>query len=1206
MTSSLRSPVPRFRLTRELGSGATGRVVHGTLAEAFPPYPAGMEVAVKYLHRRLEKDPAALATFEAEAVAGRAIRHGNVVHVLHAGEDENGHYLLLPFVPGRTLREILAEGGVLPEPLVRSIARQIASGLAALHGAGMIHGDLKPENVRLDAEGNAVILDLGFARSATPAEVPHHSPRPGSLPYLSPEQARGGTGTEKSDVFALGILAFELATGVHPFAAFAGRRERGGAQAHPAQHASISGSGSSGLVSRTALEKVGADRLIAAIALARFVPPSRVVPQISPFLDHLLRELLQRDPRVRPAASEVEQRLVEQESSAWWRKEVEFDPSARRGGSGERDASHRTPLVGREAEMESLLATYEAAVGRVQDGTSARTVWIRGAPGSGKSRLVNEFAARARMRDEPPLFLYGRCSELEEERPAQPVLRLLERYLRLPPNSAPTEREIEILNKLVSPKAAETLVRALDPRSGDDTPLAVPVALGLWLAALAAAVPLVLFLDDVTWAGDDTLDVLGYLAGKLSGSRAMLVLGDRAGAMARRPERLEELAKKLAQGPGLVRMELAPLDERAIGALVERMFHHSAPRLRLSQVLWERSRGNPGMLSELLRGLVSRNEARPHADGSGLGLAISPDELPLPASLNAAIADSFRRLPADDRRWLRRLAVAGGRIETDFLLQAFPEARRADLDLVLARLVRSEWLAPAGARFRFTRPALREAVYRGIPRAERLKLHAAAARALAVTGAEGESLDRTFQRAFHLKSAEDSRGLLAVLPDLLARLLQAGQPQRVHVLAQWGLAALEGLDHSPELERMRITLLESAVDAADRLGYRREQRDLLDRLADLEIDPKTDPELFGRVYLLHARYGVSTGQYGLARGWLRNAVEMFERAGKERERSESLRRLSLVQSHVGELEEARELAKEALERSQSDAQKALARLSIGAIEVLEDRFEGALQQADRALALLRASDGGGRPGILAASHLLRARVYRVVGAPARAHASASRALELARVAGERRLEAEAGARLGGILLDLDRPKEAEATLREALRLAVEIEDRRGEAMASLFLGILLWEGTVPEAEAMLARAVDLAVQMGLNRVEAVTRSIQARIARADGKLDAALESSSKAMELLATFGAELSDRIVIAGSHALVLSTRGGKGEKKDARAIEKKLRERLSRENARIKSPLLRMRQKRASIRLLAAVLSPDGPVFPRVREEVGEEAAD
>jgi hypothetical protein len=147
----------------------------------------------------------------------------------------------------------------------------------------------------------------------------------------------------------------------------------------------------------------------------------------------------------------------------------------------------------------------------------------------------------------------------------------------------------------------------------------------------------------------------------------------------------------------------------------------------------------------------------------------------------------------------------------------------------------------------------------------------------------------------------------------------------------------------------------------------------------------------------------------------------------------------------------------------------------------------------------------------------------------------------------------------------------------------------------------LWEGAVPEAQAVLMRAGELATQMGLNRVEAVTRSIQARIAREGGRLDEALASSSAAMELLETFGAELSDRIVIVGSHALVLSTRG---QTKEARALEKKLRDLLARENARIRSPLLRMRQGRASQRLLEAVLSPEGPVFPRVRESADETA--
>jgi len=1035
-----------------------------------------------------------------------------------------------------------------------------------------------------------VLLDLGFARASVPSPATAGGARPGSLPYLSPEQARGEHGTEKSDVFALGVLAFELATGMHPFSGSAARRRTAGG------HSVIAGSGSSGLVSRTALEKEGADRLLAGIATARFVPPSRVVPQISPFLDRVLQDVLQRDPERRPGAADLERRLVDQEGSAWWRGEVEFGPGERRGGSGERDASHRTPLVGRDRELAALLDVHQRTRSSPPRGGA---VWIRGAPGTGKSRLVNEFAARARMSDDPPLFLYGRCRPWEEERPAQPILRLVERYLRLPPNSAPGPRELEMLARLVPPRAAETVARALDPRAEGATPLAVPVALGLLLAALGRSIPLLVFLDDVNWAGDETLDVLGYLAGKLSDSRAVLVLGERTGVQSQRPERLEELARRLEAGGGLERIELAELDEAAVGALVAGMFHHSAPRLRLGQVLWERSRGNAGMVSELLRGLVARGDAVPHADGGGLVLRIPPDDLPLPGSLKAAIADSYRRLPAEDRAWLKRLAVVGGRIEVDFLLQAFPDATRAQVGRVLARLARSGWLAPAGARFRFTRPALREAVYRGLSRAERTKLHAAAAAALAPASGDAVPLDDAFQRAYHVRAAEDHRGLLPLLPPLLSRLLQAGQPQRVHSLARWGLAAIDALPPSAELARMRIDLLEAAVDAADRLGYRKEQRDLLDRLADLQFDPREDPEAVGRVYLLHARFAVSTGQYGLARGWLKNAVEMFDRAGKEFEASESLRRLSLVQSHVGELADARKLAKSALARAQTDPQRALARIAVGTIDVLEDRLEPAMRNADRALALLRADEGLGRPGIVAAVHLLRARVYRVFGSAGRAHASAARALELARVAGERRLEAEAGARLGGILLDLDRAAEAEAGLREAMLLAQEIEDRRGEAIAALFLGILLWEAAVPEAAPTLARAGDLAVEVGLNRVEAVTRALQARIAREGRELPRALDLGSRAMGLLERFGAELSDRIVIAGTQALVLST----AEREDeAHAIERSLRARLRRESSRIRSPLLRLRHQRASLRLLEAVLSPEGPVYPRMRTDAGE----
>ncbi len=1183
--------VPVFRLETELGAGATGRVHRGVLVEPFEGWPAGWPVAVKILHPALESDPRARQRFEAEARAGAAVRHPGVVHVLGSGADARGRFLVMAYVDGETLRAVLERDGALPEPIVRRVGRALASGLAALHAAGYVHGDVKPENVRLDAEGNAVLLDLGFSRRIEGPSGVIVEPRAGSLAYVAPEQATGGAGGPASDVFAAGVLLYELATGLHPFAAHAARTGTGRTQG------ALERSGSSGQISRTALVAPDADRLLAAISTASFVPPSRYAPQISPFLDRLLEEALRRDPARRPDAAEIAARFTEAESGTWWRAEVEFAHTSPRGGASngasdgasDGDTMPLTPLVGRDDALDELLAAWERTAERPQ------AAWVRGPAGAGKTRLVGEFAARVRTRDEPPLVLYGRSRALEEDRPCKPVLRMLERWLRLPGGTAPGPRELAELASLVPPSQLETLGRALDPTFAGELAQSLPVALGEWLASLARRGPLVLHVDDVQWAGEGTLQVVAHTAASLRGGRALFLFGQRDDTPVRAPAALESLRTRLASlGVGTAEIRLEALTGAHVLELVERVFHHSTPRLRLAEVLLQRSRGNPGLLSELLRGLVSRGSVAPHADGTGLVLAIEPDELPLPSSLRAAIVESYKRLSTRERTWLRRLAVVGGRIETEFLLRAFPKTRRPELEAILARLVRAGWLSPTDRRWRFARPALREAVYRALSREQRTRLHAAAAAALA-PGPDRATLEDQFQRAFHLRAAGEDEKLLAEMPPLLVQLLKSGQPQRVHPLTRWGLDALERRPASPEREMLRIELLESAADAADRLGMREDQRVALDRLSDSTFDAETDPLSAGRVYLLHARFATSTGQFGLARGLLRNAVELFTRAGSDRELSESLRRLALVQAHVGELEEARTLAVDALAHAATLPQEALAHLAQGVVDVLEDQLEPAMEHADRAIDILRRDREHSRPGVFGNAYLLRARIYRSSGEPGRALASAARAVRLARLAGERRLEAEALARLGQLNLDVDRAAEAEAQLREALRVAEEIEDRRGQALARTFLGILLWENDDPTAAPMLEQAASLADEMGLNRITALVSAVRARIALLQAHDHAAaLHWSAAAEELVRRFGSELADRFVILGTRALVLETAGLVDE---ARGIERNLYERLERHNARVRSPLLRMRQSRAGQRMLSAVLSPVGPLYPRAR---------
>src|SRR6185503_2474860 len=223
-----------------------------------------------------------------------------------------------------------------------------------------------------------------------------------------------------------------------------------------------------------------------------------------------------------------------------------------------------------------------------------------------------------------------------------------------------------------------------------------------------------------------------------------------------------------------------------------------------------------------------------------------------------------------------------------------------------------------------------------------------------------------------------------------------------------------------------------------------------------------------------------TGQFGLARGWLKTAAALASRAKDRWLQSQALRRMAQIQAQIGEFAEARALARRALRTAEGENQRALAHLALAHVAVLQDEIEAALAGVGTALHELRRTSEP-RAGVLAYAELLRGRVWRSAGQPKTALGAIQRALVLARRAGERRLEAEALARRGGLLLDLDRPELAKSGLRDALLLSDEIEDRRGQVLSTLLLGLLEAEQGEPRAAVWLERAVELARDRLLSR-----------------------------------------------------------------------------------------------------------------------------
>jgi predicted ATPase len=677
----------------------------------------------------------------------------------------------MELIHGRTLEALVRQ-----RPSAAELARlvgQAAKALAAAHAAGVVHRDIKPANLMVRPDGFVKVLDFGLAQRLPSAGAgDSHATGPdtlvGTLQYMSPEQARTEPVGTASDIFSLGLVLYELATGRHPF---------------PAE---------------------SAFGVLRAIVEDAPVPAARLNPEVPASLDRLIQQMLAKDPRLRPTAAEVDAVLTELAEGR------SGPPGPPPPGQGKR------PTVGREHEGAVLWASFESAAA----GTGL-VLCVTGEPGLGKTTLVEDFLDELAGSGRLCSVARGRCSErLAGAEAYLPILEALDSLLQGDGGAAAAG-----VLKLLAP----TWSVQLAPLASDDPSLAAFRAqaegasqerrkreLGMFLDQLSRLRPLVLFLDDIHWADPSTVDLLAYLGGKCASQRLLVVLAYRPSDLLRRQHPFGPVQLDL-QGRGRCReIPLGFLGRTDVERYLALKFPEHTFPADFAEVVHRRTEGIPLFLVDLLRDLCDRGVIM-LADGRWTLVQAVPDlHRELPASIRSLIQRKIDQLSEGDRRLLTAASVQGNEFDAAVVAAVLDvdaaevEERLAELDRVHAfvRLLRAHDL-PDGtptARYAFVHVLYQNALYASLQPTRKAAWSAAAAQALLGHYGDNSPTVAT-ELALLFETARDPA-------QAASHFLQAAE-YAVHVcasreavgLARRGLALLETLPATPDRARQERALL---------------------------------------------------------------------------------------------------------------------------------------------------------------------------------------------------------------------------------------------------------------------------------------------------------------------------------------------------------------------------------------------------------------
>ncbi len=848
----------RYRIDAQLGEGGMGVVYHAhdTLLDR--------PVAIKTLYESLFGEEGVKRLLrEARAAAG--LSHPNIVAVYDVIEDTRTHAIVMEFVRGKTLREFKSSLEQLAE-----ITMQVLDALDHAHRQGIVHRDMKPENIMVTDAGTVKVMDFGLARSEGRSRLTQPGLVVGTVAYMAPEQALGGQLDGRTDLYALGCVLYELVTGRRPFES---------------------------------------EDPISVISQHVSVPP--VTPRwhnknLPPDWEGFILRLLAKDPAERyPSAAEARRAVQALRPTALEETAVaegEIPPAALLG------RVQRGRLVARDSELRELKGFIDLAISG-----QGQMVTLAGEPGIGKTRLAREGQIYARLRG--CRVMSGACYEQESGVPYLPYVEALQNYIKTRPASPVAEEVgdqgpelIKIVPDLGHIVPGLTPSPPLDPTHER---LRLYDGVADFLLRISRTAPLVLFLDDLHWADGATLQLSKHLARRLRGER-LLILGAYRDVELDRQHPLADVLREMNRERLYQRILLRRLDVEGVRAMIASMFGVEQDSDEFARLIHRETEGNPFFVEEVLKHLVETG-AIYREEGRWGRKEIA--EIEVPQSVKEVIGRRLEQVSETCRQTLTLAAVIGKRFEFDVLMHTADGNEDQVLDAI-EEAIRSQLLneekVGAAVMYDFSHALIRETLYEGLSLRRRMRLHQRVGEALELVyrNREDEAIE---DLAFHFARSAQTEVQRAVVYALRA----AEKAQRIHAheeaLKFFGEAvdllreAGRDAEAADVLEQMGEPAYYGTGDREKALSYYRQalafQEKAGHRLRIAEVHRK-----IGRICHLSAAYAEAIPH-------LEVALVIFEKEGQPRNVAHTLLDLARARQFSGDFPGAEAHATRAREMS---------------------------------------------------------------------------------------------------------------------------------------------------------------------------------------------------------------------------------------------------------------------------------------------------